>query len=498
MPARPELWLPPDASEAVDACRFARSSDVEALTFRETPYWHGLLKCRHIGIHRPNERTCNWTARVLTADKRYIQKCLGPALDLGRGKLSYRAAVERAFEWFSSGEIKAIATEAKTLGRTRAVNICPIGDTYTVGHALRDYTEWTRIARSPGGHYNNLVLINYHIVPHFAHVPLEAFTSRHLAAIARQVLETPPRFGFMGYSARVSLHNLSADELRRRKRTFNSLVTILKMAFQHAWNNGHISSERPWRCLMRIPVNHSPRTIFLDRAECRRLLDACPPALRKLVLAALYSGCRVGELGNLKVEDVGREGFGIRVAAFKRGPARFVFLPDEGMAFFLACCDGKSDRDPVLLSEMGLPWRRQHARLFREAVTRAGLPKQFVFHGLRHTYASDLVKRGVPLDIVAKQLGHANTITVSNTYGHLAEHFREEQIRSRFSPLSDELGREVSARRPELDALWQSVQTENWRDYAALRADHSRPRKSYAQTHADVLHVFDAAERRQS
>ena len=140
------------------------------------------------------------------------------------------------------------------------------------------------------------------------------------------------------------------------------------------------------------------------------------------------------------------------------------------MAFFLACCDGKSDRDPVLLSEMGLPWRRQHARLFREAVTRAGLPKQFVFHGLRHTYASDLVKRGVPLDIVAKQLGHANTITVSNTYGHLAEHFREEQIRSRFSPLSDELGREVSARRPELDALWQSVQTENWRDYARFES----------------------------
>jgi integrase len=309
------------------------------------------------------------------------------------------------------------------------------------------------------------------LIPNYAHLPLEEFNARHLRDLAQQVLETPPKYGFSEKQPRIGIEMLSNDELRRRKRTFNSLVTILKMAFKHAWDNAAIESERPWRCLKRIPVNHSPRTIFLDRNECRRLLKECTPELRNLVLAALYSGCRVGELGNLIVSDVGKQGFGIRVAAFKRSPARFVFLPDEGMAFLLGQCEGKSAQDYVLKSDMGKPWRKQHTQLFRRAVARAGLPRELVFHGLRHTYASDLVRAGVPLDIVAKQLGHASSITVSNTYGHLAEQYREEQVRTKFSPLSQQQLQEAEMRRPELEKLWSNVQSQDWRQYAQVERE---------------------------
>lgn len=475
-------------------CRFEERAVVQELRCRPTPYWHSMYRYRHIGIHRPKPSICNWIARILTKDKLYRQKCLGPALDTGRGELNYRAAIARALEWFDSGDVKALALAPSKLGRTSSVNFCPIGDVYTVGHALKDYTEWTSIARSPGGHYNNLVLINYHIIPNFANVPLEEFTARHLKALACQVLQTPPKFGFMERQNMVALDSLTPDEVRRRKRTFNSLVTILRMAFRHAWDNAAIQSERPWRCLKRIPVSHSPRTVFLDRDECRRLLRECSPALRDLVLAALYTGCRVGELGALIVEDVGKQGFGIRVPAFKRSPARFVFVPDEGMAFFLARCEGKSSQDPVLLSEMGKPWRRQHTQLFRRAVKNAGLPRNFVFHGLRHTYASDLVRAGVPIDIVAKQLGHANSVTVSNTYGHLAEQYREEQIRGRFTPLSEDLREEMIKRRSQLEEIWSTSQTQDWRRYAQAAPRGSSPRKSFASPAREVIELFGRAE----
>ena len=448
---------------------------------------------RHIGIHRPDHRICNWTARLLTTDKRYIQRCLGPALDLGRGKIDYIDALERAFQWFDSPEIKTIAHRTRPAERTQGINLCPIGAVYTVGHALKDYVEWTRIARSPGGHYNNLILINYHLVPNFADIPLEEFTAAHLTTLAQQVLRTPPRYGFMKY-AHAATAELTLDELRRRKRTFNSLVSIMRMAFQHAWDSGHIQSERPWRCLKRIPVTHSPRTIFLTRPECRQLLDACTPALRKLVLAGLYTGCRVGELGKLRVEDVARQGFGIHVAAFKRGPARFVFLPDEGMAFFLGQCEGKAPRDLVLRSDKGMAWRRQHTALFRRAVADAGLPASFVFHGLRHTYASDLVASGVPLDVIAKQLGHANTVTVSNTYGHLAEHYREEQVRTRFTPLDGELGKDAMRLNQRIDAIARASRPDDWRSYALLPSTTTHPQRSYLRTDRTVLEVFASAE----
>jgi integrase len=298
----------------------------------------------------------------------------------------------------------------------------------------------------------------------------------------------------MSFERKAEPGELSVDDVRKRKRTFNTLVSILRMAFQHAWDDGQIDTERPWRCLKRISVNHSPRTIFLTREECRRLLDHCTPALRLLVMAGLYTGCRVGELSKLRVEDVGFQGFGLRIGAFKRSPARFVFLPDEGMAFFLACIEGKTPRDNVFRSDMGKIWRKQHTGLFRRAVSNAGLPRSFVFHGLRHTYASDLVRAGVQLEVVAKQLGHANTITVSNTYGHLAEHYRENQVRARFTPLDAAQQREAEARQKQLNSLWQAAQTKDWRDYAKQPQLSSRPHRTLANTHRSVLEVFGEAE----
>jgi len=127
----------------------------------------------------------------------------------------------------------------------------------------------------------------------------------------------------------------------------------------HAWDAGKIKTDRPIRCLKRISVVHKPRLLFLNREECSALLAKCTATLRNLVLGGLYTGCRVGELANLLVEDVGHQIFGIRVGAFKRSPARFVFLPDEGMAFFLRMIERKGPKDHVFHSDKGKVWQSQ-------------------------------------------------------------------------------------------------------------------------------------------
>lgn len=484
-----------DLSQPVDwektpPCPFGGQEAMNRLKFRETPYWHRLARCRHIGLYRPNANVATWVARILTTGKRYRQQRIASALIGEPGALTYEDALRRAVEWFSNGDVSRIANATGPVGRTTALNFCPFGETYTVGSALFDYIEWSRLARSAGSHYNNLVLINHHLSGDLVAVPLADFSGRDLKEIALRVLETPPHHGFGRPRARVTPAELSSDELRRRKRVFNSLISILRVAFQHAWENGVVATDRPLRCLKRISVTPVPRTLFLTRDECRALVDNSSPALARLVLAALYSGCRVGELANLRVRDVGREVYGLHVAAFKRSPARFVFLPDEGMAFFLTCCDGKGPDDFLLVSDKGKVWQKQHTSLFRRAVARARLPRAFVFHGLRHTYASDLIKQGVPIDAVARQLGHADTRTVAATYGHLAEHFREEQVRTRFSPLSAGFQEEAKRRASELGALWNGVHGKKWRDYAAGLPAATAPLRSRARTQREVLEVF--------
>lgn len=477
--------------DRIAACPFQTPAEIERLGLRDAPYWHHLLVGRHIGIHRPDGRHCNWTARILTHDRRYVQKCLGSALNLGRGCMTFAEAVEAAFAWFEACSTRGETAQQAPRGRTDALNFSPIGSVYTVGHALYDYTAWSKIARSAGGHYNIISLTNHHLSNGVTHVPLEAFTAQHLQAIALQIIRTPPHHGFSRRLAPVERNELTPDELRRRKRTYNSIVGILKVAFSHAWDSGKIETDRPIRCLKRISVVHTPRLLFLNRDECRALLSKCTPALRTLVLAGLYTGCRVGELANLRVEDVGHQIFGIRIGAFKRSPARFVFLPDEGMAFFLRMIDGKRPKDHVFRSDKGKVWQRQHTSLFRRAVREAGLPSDFVFHGLRHTYASDLIRKGVPIEVVARQLGHADIRTVADTYGHIAEQFREEQIRTRFSPLDDYELKEAQTRASQIEELWHEVRTHDWRRYGATDCGNERRPRALVRTPREVLEVFE-------
>ena len=52
------------------------------------------------------------------------------------------------------------------------------------------------------------------------------------------------------------------------------------------------------------------------------------------------------------------------------------------------------------------------------------------FHGLRHTWASLAVMAGMPLMVVAKNLGHRDTRMVELHYGHLAPSYVAEAVRA--------------------------------------------------------------------
>jgi integrase len=66
----------------------------------------------------------------------------------------------------------------------------------------------------------------------------------------------------------------------------------------------------------------------------------------------------------------------------------------------------------------------------KEACARAKIAPAITFHILRHTWASLAVMAGVPLMVVAKNLGHSDTRMVEKHYGHLAPSFITEAIRA--------------------------------------------------------------------
>ena len=116
------------------------------------------------------------------------------------------------------------------------------------------------------------------------------------------------------------------------------------------------------------------------------------------------------------------------------------------------------------------------------------------FHGLRHTYASQLAQTGTPLPVIAEQLGHANTTTVSRTYGHLAPQIREAEVRQRFASLCPESASAAEIGADYLADLRTRLHGSNWRGYAQIADTSSWPRSNFYRGDAELVRLCRGEE----
>ena len=449
------IWRPDISAPAVR----------EALLRRAQPYWKMLEYGRHIGFVRRSSGDF-WVARVRTKEGSYLQHRLGPAD--GSQAMAFERAVDAARTWFATPAVARYAASSFPVGVRRALVVSPIGEEFSVAHAMSDYVEWKRIVAAKSHFETNLSLINFHIIPRLGNMAVAEFNGEVLKRFCREVLETPPKRGNRPVGPRQSIASLDDQALQRRRKTVNTLIGIFRVAFQTAWENGRVESDRAWRCLRRLPAVDRPRTLHLSREESRRLLAVCRPDLRRLVLGALYTGCRMTELVRMRCSQVGRDGYGLYIAPSKNYRPRFVFLPDEAMLWFLQMVRGKGRDDLVFTRDCGKPWFGNQKGLFKQAVREAQLPEDFTFHGLRHTYASQLIGAGSTIFAVADQLGHADPTTVLRTYGHLSPQIRESEVRQRFTTLDPINAQAAEDAFTELEEWRSGLHGTAWREYARI------------------------------
>jgi integrase/recombinase XerD len=441
-------------------------------TCRKEPYWGVIEYGRAIGFLKKTRRECYWVARCRTPEGGYrfhrLARSNQRARADGKTIMTYNQARAAADEWFALQEKIGAACPARPFGRNLTLDLKLRDDDFTVAHAMVDYVAWKKLAASPSYFETIISQTNTYILPILGDLSAERMTGIHFLEFVRTALEMVPRRGARRIIGRMPIERMSAETLRRRKKTINCVITMLRDALQMAWDNGKIDNDRAFRTFRRFTHSSASRVMFLSREESARLLAVAAPDLRQLILGALYSGCRSGELLNLCVSDVAREGYGLSIVPFKTRTPRFVFLPDEGMAFFLELAKGRDTNAPLFLRANGTEWGVQHRYFFRIAVATAGLPKRFTFHGLRHTYASQLIQAGTPLQAVADQLGHANTLTVSRTYAHFAPQIREAEVRQRFRSIDPAMKRRAARMRKELTSLRSDLYGGNGAPYAEI------------------------------
>lgn len=176
----------------------------------------------------------------------------------------------------------------------------------------------------------------------------------------------------------------------------------------------------PCRSVERRAENNE-KTRFLSLEERTRLMDACKaskwPRLYLLVLMALTTGARKGELTGLRWQDVDYEHSVAYVGRSKNGDPKTLPLVPGVVALLKSFGECLSPSAPVFASPRYPSAPFGFEARWGEAL-RAAKVRNFRFHDLRHTCASMLAQNGATLLEIGDLLGHRQ-LQVTKRYSHL-------------------------------------------------------------------------------
>jgi integrase len=161
------------------------------------------------------------------------------------------------------------------------------------------------------------------------------------------------------------------------------------------------------------------RLRYLTQEECRALINGCDAHARPIVVMALNTGMRKGEILNLKWENIDLKNNFILLNQdqTKNGERKEIPI-NNTLKEALKGITRRLDIPYVFYNPKTDKPYDNIVKSFYTAMKRAGI-KDFRFHDLRHTFASQLVMAGVDLTTVRELLGH-KTLTMTLRYSHLA------------------------------------------------------------------------------
>lgn len=407
--------------------RAARDSRLEARSNRvKLPvgqrFWKTMDRGLAVGYRRTAEGYGVWLVRCKAqAASAYVYRSIGRADDS-------KEADGSEVLTFSQAQAKARAF-LQEIEQSKPASGKPI----TVGEAAAAYLDWFKSHRK--SYKETATSIQAHILPWWGNRLLCDIRTPDLRKWHESLATSPARKRTSKTAAVPATRPdpQSADQKRARRSTANRILTIFKAIANKAFQDGLVSDDTPWRRLKPFPNTDEPVTRFLTSAESIRLLNSCPTDFKRLVAAALLTGCRYGELARLRVGDVNLQTNMVYVTPdAKSGRGRHIPFNEEARAFFAEQTAGRPGGDTLFQRTDGRSWgKNHHVRLLQAACKQAKVEPEISFHELRHSFASSLAQAGVDLLTISKLLGHADTRITSRHYAHLCD----ESLRSAIQKL---------------------------------------------------------------
>lgn len=372
------------------ALDLSKVGERERLKAQREPHWQRLRSGCFLGF-RPSKRggKGTWIARAYDEDTgKYQVKSLG---DFGtlRGNEMFAAAKREA---------EAIADLVEAGGEIRA-------KVETVADACREYAK----TRPEAGHRFRRYVYGDPI----AKVKLSKLRRRHVKDW-RERLEAQPALVSRRKGGN-PMHRVRAAS------TVNRDMAVLRAALAKVLPPGAPNSEAAWQeALKAVPNANGRRTLYLDRAQRRKLIEKTNVEAAPFVRALCLLPLRPGALAVLTAGDFDKRTAELTIGKDKTGKPRRIQLPTEAAKLLATQAANKLPGAPLFMRDNGKPWDRNSWKLpITAAVEAAALPSAATAYTLRHSTITDLVSAGLPLLTIA-QISGTSAEMIERHYGHLA------------------------------------------------------------------------------
>ena len=380
---------------------------------RGKPYYKVIGQGLHVG-YRKGKRAGMWVVRRYAGASTYVVETIAEADD------------------YADADGDKVLTFWQAQDRARSIAGAPARSNgpYKVKDAIADYLVELEGRAS---YADTRARLEAYALPVHGDKHVDKLTAESLRKWHRDLAKAPRRIRTQSGSSEHRTRAINLDDpeaARRRKVSANRILGLLKAALNYAFTEGKAASDVEWRRVKPFKDVNQSRASYLTLAQCKRLLNAADPEFRLLARAALETGARYSHLARLRVSDFNPDSGTLHIRPQsqpgKQGKGFHVFLTEEGQEFCQHLVVGRSRDEPLLHRE----WKAsEQQRPMRAACERAKIDPPVGFHQLRHTWASHAVMGGMPLPVVAKNLGHSDTRMVERHYGHLAPSYVAEEVR---------------------------------------------------------------------
>lgn len=204
--------------------------------------------------------------------------------------------------------------------------------------------------------------------------------------------------------------------------TVNRALACLKCMFNKAIEWGK-ANDNPVKKVKLFKENNK-RLRYLEKEEIAKLLAKCRGHLKPIVITALNTGMRKGEILGLKWHDVDFRRNIIYLYQTKNGERREIPM-NEQVKNALVKVRKHPESPYIFCDKDGKPFG-DIKKTFLTALKKSGI-LNFRFHDLRHTFASHLVMSGVDLNTVRELMGH-KSLEMTLRYSHLSPDHKKRAV----------------------------------------------------------------------